>query len=39
MYEIPSLKNVKECVITKEVVLKKERPVLIFNSKKKAKEG
>lgn len=39
MYEIPSLSNVKECVITKEVVLKKERPILIFNSKKKAKEG
>ncbi len=39
MYEIPSLRDVKECVITKEVVLKKERPILIFNSKKKAKEG
>lgn len=39
MYEIPSLRDVKECVITKEVVLKKERPILIFNSKKKIKEG
>jgi len=39
MYEIPSLGDVKECVVTKEVVLKKERPILIFNSKKKVKEG
>ncbi len=33
MYEIPSLPGVKECVITEEVVLKKERPILIYNSK------
>lgn len=39
MFEIPSLRDVKECVITKDVVLKKERPILIFNSKKKVKEG
>lgn len=39
MYEVPSLTGVKECVITKEVVLKKERPILTFNSKKKVKEG
>lgn len=39
MYEIPSLPDVKECVITEEVVLKKERPILIFNSTKKIKEG
>lgn len=39
MFDVPSLKNLKECVITKEVVLKKERPILIFNSKKKIKEG
>jgi len=38
MYEIPSLRDVKECVITKEVVLKKEKPILIFNSKKKVRE-
>uniref|UniRef100_A0A7V4JQD3 ATP-dependent Clp protease ATP-binding subunit ClpX n=1 Tax=Thermodesulfobacterium geofontis TaxID=1295609 RepID=A0A7V4JQD3_9BACT len=37
MYEIPSLTDVKECVVTEEVILKKERPILIF--KKKAKEG
>ncbi len=39
MYEIPSLTDVKECVITEEVILKKERPILIFNRNKKAKEG
>ncbi len=39
MYEIPSLGNVKECVITQEVVLKKEKPILILNSKQKVKEG
>lgn len=38
MYELPSLGDVKECVVTEEVVLKKERPILIFN-RKKIKEG
>jgi ATP-dependent Clp protease ATP-binding subunit ClpX len=33
MYEIPSLSGVKECVITEEVVLKKDQPILIYNSK------
>jgi len=33
MYELPSLPGVKECVLTEEVVLKKERPILIYNSK------
>ncbi len=33
MYEIPGKEAVKECVITEEVVLKKERPILIYNSK------
>ncbi|PMP97172.1 MAG: ATP-dependent Clp protease ATP-binding subunit ClpX, partial [Thermodesulfobacterium geofontis] len=39
MYEIPSLTDVKECIVTEEVILKKERPILIFNRNKKAKEG
>ncbi len=38
MYELPSLMDVKECIITEDVVLKKERPILIFN-RKKIKEG
>ncbi len=30
MYEIPSQSNVKECIITEEVILKKERPQLVL---------
>ncbi len=30
MYEIPSLSNVKECVISEEVILNHERPILIY---------
>ena len=29
MYEIPSVKNVKECVISEDVVLNKEEPILL----------
>ncbi|MDY6856242.1 MAG: ATP-dependent Clp protease ATP-binding subunit ClpX [Thermodesulfobacteriota bacterium] len=32
MYEIPSQPNVKECVITKEVIEKKENPMLIYEN-------
>jgi ATP-dependent Clp protease ATP-binding subunit ClpX len=34
MYELPSLENVKECVIDKDVVLKKGKPFLIYESVK-----
>ena len=30
MYEIPSLENVRECVVTEDVVLKKEKPMLVY---------
>ena len=30
MYELPSLKNVDECVITEEVVLQGERPMIVY---------
>ncbi len=30
MYEVPSMTNVKECVITEEVVSKKETPILTY---------
>jgi len=33
MYEIPSKGNVKECIITEEVITKKERPILIYEDK------
>ncbi len=35
MYEIPSIDDVKECVISEEVVLKKEDPILLYEQKKK----
>jgi len=30
MYEIPTLSNVKECVITEEVITNREKPILIY---------
>jgi ATP-dependent Clp protease ATP-binding subunit ClpX len=30
MYELPSAREVKECVISEEVVLNKEKPILLF---------
>ncbi len=30
MYELPSLDNVRECVITEDVVMKKEKPMLVY---------
>lgn len=35
MYEIPSMENVKECVIGEDVVLSKEDPILLFEQTKK----
>lgn len=35
MYEIPSLENVKECVISEEVVLNREAPILLYAQSKK----
>jgi len=33
MYELPSTHDVKECVISEEVVLNKEKPILLFEKK------
>ena len=33
MYELPSIQGLKECVITREVILNRERPVLISEPK------
>jgi ATP-dependent Clp protease ATP-binding subunit ClpX len=33
MYDIPSQTNIKECVISEDVVLKKEKPILIYETK------
>ena len=35
MYEIPSIDNVKECVISEDVVLKNEDPILLYEQTKK----
>ncbi len=35
MYDIPSVPNVKECVIGEDVVLNKEEPILLFEQSKK----
>jgi ATP-dependent Clp protease ATP-binding subunit ClpX len=33
MYEIPSQNNIKECVITDDVIIKKEKPILTYEEK------
>jgi ATP-dependent Clp protease ATP-binding subunit ClpX len=35
MFEIPSIENVKECVIGEDVVLNKEDPILLYEQTKK----
>ena len=32
MYELPSIENVKACVVKEEVVLKRQMPMLIYES-------
>ncbi len=35
MYEIPSIKDVKECVVGEDVILNKEEPILLYEQTKK----
>jgi ATP-dependent Clp protease ATP-binding subunit ClpX len=35
MYKLPSINNVKECVIGEDVVLNKEEPILLYEQSKK----
>ncbi|OIN95745.1 MAG: ATP-dependent protease ATP-binding subunit ClpX [Deltaproteobacteria bacterium CG1_02_45_11] len=35
MYKIPSIENVKECVIGEDVILNKEEPILLYEQTKK----
>jgi ATP-dependent Clp protease ATP-binding subunit ClpX len=35
MYDLPSIENVKECVISEEVILNKEDPILLYEQQKK----
>jgi ATP-dependent Clp protease ATP-binding subunit ClpX len=30
MYEIPSQKGIRECLVTEETVIKKDKPILIY---------
>jgi len=39
MYELPSLKNVKECLITEEVINGTGKPVLLYESEKGVKSA
>ena len=36
MYEIPSQPNIKECIINKEVVQKKEKPLILYEKETKS---
>ena len=36
MYEIPSEENVEKCIITKDAIEKKEKPILVHGKDKKA---
>src|SRR6476620_4587264 len=36
MYELPSIQGLKECVITREVILNKDRPILISEQKEQS---
>jgi ATP-dependent Clp protease ATP-binding subunit ClpX len=39
MYDLPSVDNVKECVVSEDVVLKKEPPILLFDQTKNKKQA
>ncbi|MGF7186477.1 ATP-dependent Clp protease ATP-binding subunit ClpX [Desulfitispora alkaliphila] len=39
MYEIPSRDDLEKCIVTEEVIQKKEEPVLVTNGKKKKEES
>jgi ATP-dependent Clp protease ATP-binding subunit ClpX len=34
MYEVPSLKNVKECVVNEDVITGKAKPIIIYENQK-----
>jgi len=36
MYDIPSQENVKECIIGEDVILKREKPLILYESKTKS---
>jgi len=36
MYEIPSQSNIQECIVNKEVVLKNEKPLILYEKESKS---
>ncbi len=36
MYDIPSQENVNECVVSKDVILKREKPLILYENKTKS---
>jgi ATP-dependent Clp protease ATP-binding subunit ClpX len=36
MYELPSIAGLKECIVTREVILSKDRPILISEQKEQS---
>ena len=36
MYEIPSQSNIKECIVNKEVMLKNEKPLILYEKETKS---
>ena len=34
MYKVPSIEDIKECIVTEDVILNKAEPILIFDNKK-----
>jgi len=39
MYEIPSIKSVKECVVGEDVVMNRETPILLYEQNKNQKQA
>jgi ATP-dependent Clp protease ATP-binding subunit ClpX len=39
MYELPKMKNVSECIITKDVITKKTKPNYVFSNEIEEKFG
>jgi ATP-dependent Clp protease ATP-binding subunit ClpX len=36
MYELPSIQGLKECIITREVILNRERPLLVSEAQEQS---
>jgi ATP-dependent Clp protease ATP-binding subunit ClpX len=39
MYELPSKENVRECVISEQVVLNGDYPVILYDNEEKSKKS